>query len=602
MRFYLSLFIILIIVKAWAQSTNEIKLANEYYQNGEHEKARELYQKLSKDRRAIPAIHTNYFSLLLNDNNAKQAEAYIHKAIKFHPNNNQFQVDLIFLYRQLADKGKEKAQYEKLKSKVGGNQYQLNFLAQSFANKELHDYAIDFLTVARKLNGRPGAYALDLAAIYRIVGDKEAMVNEYLRYALANPSNLNYIKNIFQNLFSEEEDLHFLEQSLIKKIQKEPDETIYSELLIWIELQRKNFYGAFLQARALDRRSGSPGDQTIRIGSIALENKDWPNAIEIFQYAIQNFPKSYNYGKARRLLIQAKEGHVKSQFPINKVAIRELTIEYQRLYDELGVNHITLESMRNKALLHAFHLDEKRVAIKILNEIVAIPRLGKELVSKCKLNLGDIYLLQDEPWEASLLYSQVEKGNKDSPLAYEAKLRNAKLNYYTGYFSLALSHLDILKQATTREISNDAIALSLLINNNTILDTSDLVMQEFAAIDLLVFQNKDSAALMALAKLVEENPGHSINDECLWQMANIHRKNGSFEESIANLNKILGLYAFDILADDAAFQKAEILEQHLAKIEEAKILYREFLTEYPGSMYAAEARKRFRRLRGDQLN
>ena len=596
------LFILLIAVSFSATSQGDIQLANEYYQAGEQEKALVLYRKLAKSRNDIQSLHSNYFNLLVQRNEFGEAESYLKRISRWFPNNNQYRIDLIFLYATTEKTSNLQKEFEGLKSKVASNQYQLNFLAQSFVNKELYDYAVDFLMLARTLNGRPGAYALDLAAVYRIKGDKEKMVDEYLAYALANPANLNYIKNIFQNLFAEEEDLQFLEQALIKRIQKNPDEFTFSELLIWIELQRKNFYGAFLQARAMDKRQANAGDQTMRIGRIALENQSWNDAIKIFEYIIAQYRRTHNYGNARRSLIQAKEGLIKSQYPVNKTAIRELTIDYQNLYNELGPNQVTLEAMRNKALLHAFYLDESAAATKILNDIISIPRLGNALVSKCKLDLGDIYLLEDNPWEASLLYSQVEKSNKDSPTAYEAKLRNAKLNYYTGFFTLALSHLNILKKATTREISNDAIFLSLLIKNNTILDTSDLVMKKYAEIDLLNFQNKDSAALMSITQLLDEYPKHSIADECHWLRAQIYKKSGHFEKALSALDLIITSFGYDILADDAAFTKAEIVHYNLNQEEEAKNLYREFLTSFPGSLYAADARKRFRELRGDQLN
>jgi TolA-binding protein len=35
--------------------------------------------------------------------------------------------------------------------------------------------------------------------------------------------------------------------------------------------------------------------------------------------------------------------------------------------------------------------------------------------------------------------------------------------------------------------------------------------------------------------------------------------------------------------------------------ERAKELYQQILTEFPGSLYAVEARKRFRQLRGDTI-
>src|SRR5690606_28607822 len=103
--------------------------------------------------------------------------------------------------------------------------------------------------------------------------------------------------------------------------------------------------------------------------------------------------------------------------------------------------------------------------------IVANPRASLQLKSKAKLDLGDIYLLKGEPWESTLLYSQVEKQQKESPLAYEAKLKNAKLSYFKGDFRLAQDHLNILKEATTREIANDALDLSMRIKENLAYDS-----------------------------------------------------------------------------------------------------------------------------------
>src|SRR6185503_14008865 len=127
--------------------------------------------------------------------------------------------------------------------------------------------------------------------------------------------------------------------------------------------------------------------------------------------------------------------------------------------------------------------------------VVENPRVSLYLKAKAKLELGDIYLLKDEPWEATLFYSQVEKNQREAPLGYEAKLRNAKLSYYKGDFRLAQEHLDILKQATTREIANDAMDLSMLIKENTAFDTVGAAMKLFAAAELDLVQNKTAIAL-----------------------------------------------------------------------------------------------------------
>ena len=68
------------------------------------------------------------------------------------------------------------------------------------------------------------------------------------------------------------------------------------------------------------------------------------------------------------------------------------------------------------------------------------------------------------------------------------------------------------------------------------------------------------------------------------------------------LEEVLELHFHDILADDALFQLAEINHYVLHDEAKARDLYEKLILEYPGSLYVVEARKRFRALRGDELN
>jgi hypothetical protein len=49
------------------------------------------------------------------------------------------------------------------------------------------------------------------------------------------------------------------------------------------------------------------------------------------------------------------------------------------------------------------------------------------------------------------------------------------------------------------------------------------------------------------------------------------------------------------------FTLADLYEKQLNNPEEAKKFYQRLMNEYPGSMFNAEARKRFRNIRGDGL-
>jgi len=381
---------------------------------------------------------------------------------------------------------------------------------------------------------------------------------------------------------------------------------VYTDLLIWVTMQQKNFYASFIQARAYDKRYKKDGEKTMEVARVALDNDDYDNASKIYRYVIKEYVNSPNNLLARVGLIRARESKIKKSYPVNADSVKTLIKDYKRFIEQYPDNNNSLDAQRNQALLFANYLDEKDSAISILNKLIANPRASSYLKSKAKLDLGDIYLIKNEPWESTLLYSQVEKIQKENPVGYEAKLKNAKLSYFKGDFRLAQEHLDILKEATTREIANDAMALSMLIKENIAFDSVGEALKEYANIELLLYQNKTDEALAKIQQLKQgvgngnkTISNHAILDDVYWLESSIRMKKGEFEESLKLLQKILDEHSEDVLADDAYFMQAEIYERHLKKKEKAMEIYREFLNKYPGSVYAAEARKRYRVLRGD---
>ncbi|HLG02724.1 MAG TPA: tetratricopeptide repeat protein, partial [Bacteroidia bacterium] len=69
----------------------------------------------------------------------------------------------------------------------------------------------------------------------------------------------------------------------------------------------------------------------------------------------------------------------------------------------------------------------------------------------------------------------------------------------------------------------------------------------------------------------------------------------------AFLKQIIDLYPEDILGDDALYKLAEIYEYKLPDKAVAMQYYLDLFTKYPGSLFAVDARKHFRMLRGDKL-
>jgi len=593
---YIIGLLLLLSISAAGQDVQEVQIANEYFSKGEKEKALEAFQTLAKNSANIPSIHNNYFNLLLTMSKFKQAEDYVEKLIK-RENKFSYRLDLGIVYNKAGDLPKADKYFKGLLKAHADDVYKMKTAADYLSSYNLLEYATEALLQARATGG-PMLYNLELANLYRLQGKRTEMINVYLDYVTQIPSNISYTKNLLQVLLTKPEELEALEKVLYDRVQQNQQSEVFADLLIWVNLQQKNFYGAFVQARAYDKRFRKEQSKTLEIGQIALNNSDYENAIKSFSFVTKEFARTENYLPAELGIIKARESKVKKSFPVNRDSVRYLIGEYRKFKSRNAGNPNADEADLSSSMLHAYYLDELDSAIADLSQLVANPRISGQLKAQAKINLGDIYLLKGEPWESTLLYSQVEKSQHEAPLGYDAKLRNAKLWYFNGEFKLAQEHLDILKQATTREIANDAMDLSMRIKENTTFDTTGAALKEFSHIELLVYQNKLDDAVKKLDEFKSES-SRGIIDDVYWLEANLLMKTGKFPEAIAKLQKILDEFGEDILADDAYFLQGDIYEQQLKNKDKAMEIYREFLNKYPGSVYAAEARKRYRVLRGD---
>ncbi len=593
----------IILFSGWAIAAfaQDINLADAYFKQGEYEKSEEIYKKLASNKDNARQIHQNYLTTLIKLKKFSEAEKFIKSQIKNNDNFISYKADYADLLEKSGLIEESNKEFENIiiqAAKVDAYTYELqNFFYR--ANKL--DMAINLLLQSRAASRDPFKHDTQLARAYLYVGKKDKMLDEVLSFGLRS-KNYGYVQATVQDNITEEAEIEMFEQKIYKLIQDYPNETFYNELLIWHYVQKSDFARAFIQARALDKRLKLNGAKIFETAAMSFTAKDYKNSAKMYQYIMDEYPEGDFYPYARRWLIQSKEELVKNTFPIEKQEIEDLIKQYNLMIAEIGVNSKTIDALRNMALLYAFHLNNHDKAIEILNTAIAVSSNNFNFRDQCKLDLGDIYILKNEPWESTLLYMQVEKSQKEESLSEVAKLKNARLQYYTGQFTLSKEILDVLKKATTREISNDAMQLSLLIQDNTGLDTSEVAMAEFASVDLLIFQNKYEESILALSTLFEKYKSHSLADEILWMKANTELKINKIDEAVVDLNSILENYKFDILADDALMLLAKVTDENLKDKTKSMELYRKLLQDYPGSIYGAQARIRFRDLRGDYLN
>lgn len=600
LKSYLKLVLVLLIFP-FCLNAQESKLAQQYYVTGEFEKAAELYEKLYDNGNGNEFFFNRYVDCLLALEEYDKTEDLLKKQIKRSPKDVQLYVAYGNLFERKLMEDKAKEQYDKAIDKMTADQFVITRLANAFRNLTKYDYAIMAYEKGGELLKDKYVFSNSLGDLYRRKGDNPKMIENYLNSLLTNASIINSLQTIFQRYLTDEE-FDELQAQLYSRIVEFPDNIQYKELLAWVFIQRKDYVNAIRQTKALDRSLDETGIRVFRIGEIAEKDKDYEAAIQAYEYIIEEKGLASGiYIESKRASLDCKRKKVVEGFNYTEEQLKNLEEEYEIFLDEFGRNKTTAPIIAELAELEAFYLNNRQKAIDILQEMIEYPGLDPYVMAKGKLSLADFYLMESEIWEATLLYSQVDKAFNEDILGHEARFRNAKLSYYAGDFEWAQAQFDVLKASTSKLIANDALDLSVFILDNLGLDSTMSAMELYAEADLLVFQNRFDDAFLKLDTLKTLFPGHSLEDDIYYTYAKIYQKQRLFSEAAEMYQKIIDNYPEGIRTDNSLYELALLYENHLNDPEKAKDIYEKIFIEYSGSTFAVDARKRFRKLRGDSL-
>jgi len=601
MRFLVSIALLFLLpLFALAQDS---KLAQQYYQDGEFEKAAVLYQKLYVQNNKNDFYFDRYIECMLAAQKFSEVEEALKKELKDSPDNIRLYVTYGNLYERQFQEDKAKEQYEKAIKKMPADQYQITRLAGAFSNLSKYDEAIKTYEVGSQLLKDKEVFSFNLAELYRRKGDVSKMVENYLNSIASYPERVNTVKSQLQRYVTTPDEYTELQAQLYDRIQKSPDAYHFTELLQWVFVQTKDYKNALRQAKALDRRLNENGARIFQLAEVAFSDHDYDAAIASYDYIVKELGYSSPYFlDSKRQSLRGRRLKLVEGYSYTEPELREVEKAYEDFLNESGRNKATASIVAELADLEAFYLNDLKKAIALLSDMIAYPGIEAHVQAQGKLSLGDFYLMQGEIWEATLLYSQVDKDFAEDQLGQEARFRNAKLSYYNGDFQWAQSQFDVLKSSTSKLIANDALDLSVFIMDNLGLDTTDTALRLYAEADLLTFQNRFDEAFGKLESLMAAFPEHSLDDDVLYAKAKIYAKQRQNQQAIALYQEIVTKFPEEIRADNALFEMAELYEQQLGDNEKAMQFYEKIFMDYSGSTFSIEARKRFRRLRGDNLN
>lgn len=573
------------------------QLARSFYNNKEYDKASDLYLKLYNNYKSFHYF-SQYIECLLFLENYDDAEKNLKAFIKKDNTTNKWkaQISLAYIYVKNNETEKADKYLKKLINDLPEDKSVFIQVATTLRARKLDEYAIALYDRGSSIGAMNYKFYMEKALAYNSMMNFEKSIENYLLQLEVDPDDYDVIKSRFSFMLQYDINgsvVDVMRMAFLKKTQENPENVMFAELLVWFSLQMKDYEIALNQEIALDRRFDDREFDIIYLARIARDNEQYDIAIKAYEYLVKKSNEGAYYPEAVVGLTEVQ--YVKS---IAENYDRDFYSAFEQRIaaecEELNVSDKTIPILIIRSEILTFKLDETDKSIDLLNNVLEY-NLSKYSKAKVKMALADVYLYKGEMWEATLLYSQVDKSMKEEPIGHEARFKNAQLRYYMGEFDWSLAVLNILKSATSKLIANDAMSLSLLITDNLEYDT--IALKRLAKADYYIYQKRYELANQMLDSVNIYNPNEVSMPYLLTRKAYIAMENKDYELADSLYKRVYQGYADSYIADKALLEDAILLERYLNKKEEAMDCYAKLIDEYTASVYVAQARNAYRRIR-----
>ena len=577
------------------QKEVDTQLASKLFQSQDYQQAADAYMQLYTKYGQIN-FYNQYIECLLRLQKYEEAEKELKEYIRKTNDPWKAQVDLLYAYS--CDNKTDKADklFNDMLKKLPTNKSSIVIIENYFRGRNLNRYALNVLEKGAQINTEGYPFYMEFANLYYSTSNYTQAFEYYFLDLEQRPGQYDIIKSRLQSLLFYDVNKSIADEmriALLKKTQEKPDNKEFAQLLIWFALQEEDYDIALTQCKSLDLRYDNQDGQILNIGDICLSNRQYDIAKEAYEYLYKKGKINPFYGEALIGLIQSENQQYKEQHITDPAVYQRLSKRIDEAYNDIGSNDYP-GLVQIQADILCYQLNQPDQAIQILQNAIEVTN-SKIDMCKLKLELGDIYLYTDEVWESTLLYSQVDKSMKEEPLGHEARYRNAQLRYFIGEFAWAETQLNVLKAATSKLIANDAMSLSLIIDDNLEEDTTGYELKRLARADYKIYQHKEPQALQLLDSIIADGNSISI-PHALCRKAQLLEQRHDYSEANELYLKVFTDYP-DSYSADEALMKAALLEQNqLNQKEEAKQHYEQLIDLYPTSLYTAQAKKNYRKL------
>ncbi len=576
----------------------KLRLAQSFEEADEWERAAALYEELYKSE---PMNYSFFDGLTRSYTQLKEYEktiATIRRWFITHPRDINLITTLGGLYYDSGNETAADSAWKVVLSIDPNNVQSYRIVANEMMQHRLYEQCIRTYRDGRAISKSEVLFADELGTLYAALQQYPSATQEYLRLVKNNPDQVAFVQSRLSAIIVKPEALQAASEIVKTEVNKAPENIALHRLYVWLLVEERQYNSALEQYRMIDHLTNAHGNELFNFAQQLNQEHASAAAAEAFKEIIDRFTTSAllpsaRFGYARALEELSDEAD--SLAPESQPSYKDAIQIYESLAATQNHSDLAAQSLFRIGVIKFERLFDLNGALSALNMIKEFSA-AMNILYDATMKIGEVQIARNDLVGARM---EFEKAAKLPIVTYQdqAVFKLAELNYFEAQFDTSLSLLKRFSTNLNTDLTNDALQLQYFIQEN---QTSSLpALSEFAQADLQMRQRKYPESLSRFRNIVQQYPASLLVDDAMMKIGELHLKLKQTNDAMTAFRFIADSIQLSILKDRAQFRIAEISENVLHNKAQAITAYEKLLEQFPNSLYAEQARKRIRLLRGD---
>ena len=581
-----------------ADKMMKLRLAQNFEEADEWEHAVTLYEELYKSEPTnyifLDGLRRSYTQLKEYD----KAISIIRRWFITHPRDINLMTTLGGLYYDSGNETAADSVWKVVLSIDPNNVQSYRIVANEMMQHRLYEQCIRTYIDGRTMSKSEVLFADELGSLYAALQQYTSATQEYLRLMKINPDQLSFVQSRLSAFILKPEALRAASEIVKAELKISSDNIALHRLYVWLLMEERRYDSALEHYRMIDRLANANGSELFNFAQQLNQEHASATAAEAFKEIINRFDKSgllpyARFGYARAL--EELSDEVDTLAPKSQPSYRDAIQIYESIAAAQDHPDLAVQSLFRVGVIKFEKLFDLDGALSAFNKIKEFPNT-MNILYDAAIKTGEVQMARNDLIGARKEFERTA----ELPLVIyqdQAVFKLAELNYFETQFDTSLSLLKRFDSNLNTDLTNDALQLQYFIQENK---TSSLpALREFAKADLQMRQRKYPESLSHFEDIVQQYPTTLLIDDAMMKIGELHLKLKQTNKAIEAFHFIADSIQLSILKDKAQFRIAEISESVLHNKTQAITAYEKLLERFPNSLYAEQARKRIRLLRGD---